>query len=123
MLLSMESVNAYRKLKELRQHLLDSSDSKAKIVHLKTLITIDSIRKEAASFKQATSIGADNLAFKDINGAPEEGFSELKEIFHEMLDRLALPEQALLNIMALLGKKGRRKPHYCGLQQRIQTLH
>ncbi len=63
------------------------------------------IRKALQTFKKRTAIGADGIAFMIMEALPDCALAALGSIIRSCLAKLVLPRQALVNVMALLGKK------------------
>ncbi len=63
------------------------------------------VRRALKTFRSDTAIGADDHDFGDIARLPDSGLWVLCAILRMCLANLALPQQALVNIMTLLGKK------------------
>ncbi len=63
------------------------------------------IRRACKSFDIGTAIGVDDLEFDVIARLPDNGLRVLGVLLYDIFSTLALPVQALLNILALLGKK------------------
>ncbi len=65
----------------------------------------DAIRRACRTFAANTAIGIDDLEFRLIARVPDLGLEMLGNLVRDILTSLALPLQALINILTLLGKK------------------
>ena len=82
------------------------------IKHPFSLITAETVRKTARAFKPTTAIGIDAVTFREIASAPHQVLEEIAELFRQAVTSMTLPTQALLNIMATLGKEGRYQMYH-----------
>ncbi len=64
------------------------------------------IRMGCRTFAASTSIGADDVPFKVVAQLPDGALVVLGQLMREALRCMALPMDALLNLLSLLGKKG-----------------
>ena len=92
---------AFELVKGLRSRALQHARHGTALQHL----TPNLVRKVAGQFRKNTSIGVDATAFDDVTEASDESVEELCQIMRKTVEQLALPMQALLVIISLIGKK------------------
>ena len=92
-------------LRGIRQEALKLPEEERR-AHFQRLLSPDRIAEVAKkAFKKTTAIGADQTAFRDIANSSIEARTTLSEILVTIAITQALPIQALINIMSMLGKK------------------
>ena len=73
--------------------------------YLRNMVTRSSLLKAAKSFKNGTAIGADQISFQEIANLPKEGLDEMVRLIRDIIQQGEWPDQAMTNVVALLGKK------------------
>ena len=68
-------------------------------------LTPQSIRKACGTFSKKTSIAGDDLPMWILAGMPDAALWDLATLLSMALANLTLPEQCMVNIMSLLGKR------------------
>ena len=89
-------------VRKLRQKVMKNDDDKR---NAKECVQPEKLRKIALAVNESTSIGGDHVTFKEIAAAPHEALQELSDVYEEVIDEVALPNHALVNLMSMLGKK------------------
>ena len=72
---------------------------------LRNMVTRESLLRAAKSFKNGTAIGADQISFQEIANLPKEGLDEMVDLIRDIIRIGEWPDQAMTNVVALLGKK------------------
>ncbi len=88
-------------MESVRRKCMDSSNLLADAVDLAPA----AIRRACRSFAANTAIGADDLDFKIVAKMPNKSLTLLGLLIKELYLKLALPRQALFNVLILLGKR------------------
>ena len=101
----VHSNETYEVFRKLRGELLSQPHRAERIAKLKSMVNVASVRTEAMRFKRSTTIGTNPVGFREIAKTCDEALDALVNIIHKSIEELALPSQAMVNAMTLLGKK------------------